>query len=71
MPGQVISIEIALDETVASGQKLMVLEAMKMEHSITAPFDGIVREIGPALGDQVSHDALLIRIEAPQKAPEE
>ena len=71
MPGQVISIEIALDETVAFGQKLMVLEAMKMEHSITAPFDGIVREIGPALGDQVSHDALLVRIEAPEKAPEE
>lgn len=71
MPGQVISIEVALDETVASGQKLMVLEAMKMEHSITAPFDGIVREIGPALGDQVSHDALLVRIEAPENAPEE
>lgn len=71
MPGQVISIEIAVDENVSSGQKLMVLEAMKMEHSITAPFDGIVREIGPALGDQVPHDALLVRIEAPDKEPNE
>jgi len=71
MPGQVISLEIAVDESVASGQKLMVLEAMKMEHSITAPFDGIVREIGPALGDQVPHNALLVRIEATEKLQEE
>ena len=64
MPGQVIAIEVAEGDSVVRGQKLMVLEAMKMEHAITAPFEGIVSEIGPALGDQVPNDALLVRIEA-------
>ena len=51
-------------------RKIMVLEAMKMEHSIVAPFDGIVREVGPALNEQVACDALLIQIEKPQSEPE-
>ena len=66
MPGKVIALDVTTGDTVTAGQKLMVLEAMKMEHGITAPFDGIVREIGPALNEQVASDALLIRIEKPE-----
>ena len=70
MPGTVIALDVQTGDTVIAGQKLMVLEAMKMEHSITAPFDGIVREVGPELNDQVASDALLIQIEKPQSEPE-
>ena len=45
------------------GQKLVTLEAMKMEHSLTAPFDGIVAELNASEGAQVSEGALLARIE--------
>jgi 3-methylcrotonyl-CoA carboxylase alpha subunit len=48
---------------VAKGQKLVTLEAMKMEHSLTAPFDGVVAELSAVAGAQVSEGALLARIE--------
>jgi 3-methylcrotonyl-CoA carboxylase alpha subunit len=48
---------------VTKGQKLVTLEAMKMEHSLTAPFDGIVAELNATEGAQVSEGALLARIE--------
>jgi 3-methylcrotonyl-CoA carboxylase alpha subunit len=70
MPGKVIALDVQTGDTVVAGQKIMVLEAMKMEHSIVAPFDGIVREVGPALNEQVASDALLIQIEKPQSEPE-
>lgn len=63
MPGKVIALNVKVGDNVIAGQKLMVLEAMKMEHSITAPFDGFVNEIGPSLNEQVSSDALLVQIE--------
>jgi len=63
MPGRVIALNVAPGEKVAKGQKLVSLEAMKMEHGLTAPFDGIVAEVGPAAGAQVSEGALLVRIE--------
>lgn len=66
MPGKVIALDVELRDVVAAGQKLMVLEAMKMEHNITAPFDGIVCEIGPALNEQVASEALLIQIKKPK-----
>ncbi len=50
-------------DTVTKGQKLVTLEAMKMEHSLVAPFDGIVAELGAVEGAQVSEGALLARIE--------
>jgi 3-methylcrotonyl-CoA carboxylase alpha subunit len=70
MPGKVIALDVQTGDMVVAGQKLMVLEAMKMEHSIVAPFDGIVREVGPALNEQVASDALLIQIEKPQSEAE-
>jgi 3-methylcrotonyl-CoA carboxylase alpha subunit len=63
MPGKIIALEVAAGDAVAKGQKLLTLEAMKMEHSLTAPFDGIVAELNAAAGAQVSEGALLVRIE--------
>ncbi len=45
------------------GQTLATLEAMKMEHALTAPFDGKVAEVRCAVGDQVTEGALLVRLE--------
>ncbi|MBB3692929.1 biotin carboxylase N-terminal domain-containing protein [Sphingomonas sp. BK580] len=63
MPGRVIAVEVAAGERVVAGQRLVTLEAMKMEHSLTAPFDGIVVELGAATGAQVADGARLARIE--------
>jgi 3-methylcrotonyl-CoA carboxylase alpha subunit len=64
MPGTVIAVEVAAGDIVKKGQKLLTLEAMKMEHSLTAPFDGTVAELNAAPGRLVQVDALLVRIEA-------
>ena len=63
MPGRVIAVEVAAGDAVAKGQKLVTLEAMKMEHSLVAPFEGTVAELNAAAGGQVSEGALLVRIE--------
>jgi 3-methylcrotonyl-CoA carboxylase alpha subunit len=63
MPGKVIAVEVAAGDTVTKGQKLLVLEAMKMEHALTAPFDGTVAELTVAVGAQVQVEALLVRVE--------
>jgi 3-methylcrotonyl-CoA carboxylase alpha subunit len=63
MPGRVIAVEVRQGDRVAKGQKLLTLEAMKMEHSLTAPFDGVVAELKAAEGGQVSEGTLLIRVE--------
>ncbi|MGQ2933190.1 MAG: acetyl/propionyl/methylcrotonyl-CoA carboxylase subunit alpha [Sphingopyxis sp.] len=64
MPGKVIAVEVAAGDKVTKGQKLLTLEAMKMEHSLTAPFDGVVAELNATAGAQVQVEALLARIEA-------
>ena len=63
MPGKVIAVEVTAGDTVIKGQKLLVLEAMKMEHALTAPFDGTVAELTVAVGSQVQVEALLVRVE--------
>ncbi len=63
MPGKVIAVAVAAGDTVTKGQKLLTLEAMKMEHSLTAPFDGVVAELNTTPGAQVQVEALLVRIE--------
>ncbi|MET0365491.1 MAG: acetyl/propionyl/methylcrotonyl-CoA carboxylase subunit alpha [Sphingobium sp.] len=67
MPGRIIAVEVAAGDTVVKGQKLLTLEAMKMEHSLTAPFDGTVAELNATAGAQVQVEALLARIEAPKE----
>ncbi|MDB5725085.1 MAG: Acetyl/propionyl-CoA carboxylase, alpha subunit [Novosphingobium sp.] len=64
MPGKVIAVDVAAGDRVVAGQKLLTLEAMKMEHTLTAPFDGVVAELNTVVGAQVQVDALLVRIEA-------
>ena len=64
MPGKVIAVEVAQGDTVTKGQKLLTLEAMKMEHTLTAPFDGTVVELNAVAGAQVQVEALLARIAA-------
>ncbi|MDD2870026.1 acetyl/propionyl/methylcrotonyl-CoA carboxylase subunit alpha [Neomegalonema sp.] len=59
MPGQVVSVEVAEGGKVAKGQKLLTLTAMKMEHALTAPFDGTVTRLAVKAGDQVTESALL------------
>jgi 3-methylcrotonyl-CoA carboxylase alpha subunit len=63
MPGRIIAVAVTAGDKVAKGQKLLTLEAMKMEHSLVAPFDGMVAEFNAVEGGQVSEGALLARIE--------
>ena len=63
MPGKVTSVEVSAGETVAKGQRLLTLEAMKMEHGLVAPFDGTVAELAAKPGQQVAVDAVLARVE--------
>ncbi|GGD57047.1 acetyl/propionyl/methylcrotonyl-CoA carboxylase subunit alpha [Croceicoccus mobilis] len=64
MPGKVIALDVSEGDTVTEGQRLMVLEAMKMEHALTAPFAGTVRDLAASAGGQVEVEAMLARIEA-------
>jgi len=59
MPGNVIRIGAAVGDTVASGQPLIWLEAMKMEHTIAAPTDGVLAELNVQTGQQVEVGAVL------------
>jgi 3-methylcrotonyl-CoA carboxylase alpha subunit len=63
MPGRVISVEVRQGDSVVKGQKLLTLEAMKMEHSLVAPFEGVVAELEAVEGAQVSEGTLLVRVE--------
>jgi 3-methylcrotonyl-CoA carboxylase alpha subunit len=63
MPGRIIAVEVVAGQAVTKGQKLLTLEAMKMEHSLTAPFDGVVAELNATAGAQVQVEALLVRIQ--------
>jgi 3-methylcrotonyl-CoA carboxylase alpha subunit len=63
MPGKVIAVDVAEGQAVEAGQRLLVLEAMKMEHALTAPFAGTVAELSAKEGQQVQVEALLARVE--------
>jgi 3-methylcrotonyl-CoA carboxylase alpha subunit len=63
MPGKVTSVEVSVGDKVAKGQRLLTLEAMKMEHGLVAPFDGVVAELNAVAGAQVAVDALLAKIQ--------
>jgi 3-methylcrotonyl-CoA carboxylase alpha subunit len=62
MPGRVTAIHVAQGDKVTKGQKLVTMEAMKMEHGLTAPFDGEVAELDVTLGAQVGESAMLVRV---------
>ena len=62
MPGKVIAVDVSEGQAVTAGQRLMVLEAMKMEHALTAPFDGVVEGLSVSAGSQVQVEAVLCRV---------
>ncbi len=64
MPGQVIGVLVAEGQSVAAGDPLMILEAMKMEHTIRAPHAGVVAAIHYQPGDQVRAAAVLLDVRA-------
>jgi acetyl/propionyl-CoA carboxylase alpha subunit len=64
MPGKIVAMPAKAGDTVIKGQPIVVLEAMKMEHALTAPFNGVVGEIGVAVGDQVAADTVLAVVTA-------
>jgi len=64
MPGTVLAVKAASGQRVVGGEPLGVLEAMKMEHTLTAPCDGVVTEVGADVGDQVPLGHLLFHVEA-------
>jgi 3-methylcrotonyl-CoA carboxylase alpha subunit len=63
MPGAVVMVEVKKGQGVKRGQRLLVLQAMKMEYALQAPFDGAVAELMVTSGAQVQEGALLARIE--------
>ncbi len=63
MPGSVIAVLAEAGQRVGKGQRLVVIEAMKMEQALVAPFDGTLAELKATVGDQVSEGTLLARIE--------
>ena len=64
MPGQVVAFKVAVGDTVKKGEPLAVIEAMKIEHTITAPTDGVVAELLFAAGDLVADGDELLRIDS-------
>jgi acetyl/propionyl-CoA carboxylase alpha subunit len=64
MPGKIVAVSVETGAIVAKGAPLVTLEAMKMEHVLTAPFDGTVADVTARVGQQVSEGVLLARVEA-------
>ena len=64
MPGHILSVAVAEGDLVAKGAALVVMEAMKMEMSLTAPFDGTVTELAAKTGERVAEGFLLLRLVA-------
>jgi acetyl-CoA/propionyl-CoA carboxylase biotin carboxyl carrier protein len=62
MPGTVLDVRVAEGETVVEGQALLLVEAMKMEHTIAAPYDGVVQELQVRAGQSVAVDQLLVSV---------
>jgi 3-methylcrotonyl-CoA carboxylase alpha subunit len=63
MPGTIVRIHVAVGERVREGQPLLVLEAMKMEHTVVAPYAGIVRRLPYQVGASVAAGAHLVDLE--------
>ena len=59
MPGTVLAVKATRGERVRSGQPLLIVEAMKMEHTVSAPADGVLAELAAVVGQQVALDETL------------
>ena len=62
MPGRIVAVPVKAGDAVTKGQTVVVLEAMKMEHALTAPFDGVVEAVNVAVGDQAPDGAVLAAV---------
>jgi 3-methylcrotonyl-CoA carboxylase alpha subunit len=60
MPGKIVAVVVKNGQEVKKGDALLIMEAMKMEHTISAPHDGVVEEVLYAVGDQVTEGAPLL-----------
>ena len=63
MPGQIVEVSVSPDQKVEKGDKLVVLEAMKMQLPVVADVPGTVNEVLVAVGDQVSDGQILVSVE--------
>jgi hypothetical protein len=66
LTARVLKVAVTEGQTVKAGDQLLILEAMKMEHTLTAPFDGVVKSLQVQAGGQTLKGALLIHIEPVQ-----
>ncbi len=64
MPGAVLAVHVTVGAAVEAGQALVTLEAMKMEHVVTAGTDGVVGELLVSRGDQVARGQVLLSLTA-------
>jgi biotin carboxyl carrier protein len=64
MPGKVLDVRVRAGDAVSRGQALLTMEAMKMEHLVTASADGVVTEVRVAPGQQVDAGLVLVVIAA-------
>jgi len=64
LPGSVVAVNVAVGDSVSARQPLLVVEAMKMEHTLTAPHDGVVAQLPARVGQQVAVGALLAEVTA-------
>jgi 3-methylcrotonyl-CoA carboxylase alpha subunit len=62
MPGLVISVDVAEGDQVVKGDRLLTVEAMKMEHTLRAPFDGFVQKLPVSAGARVSENQLVVSV---------
>ena len=63
MNGRIVALFVEEGQTVEAGQRLAVVEAMKMEHALTAPFAGVVRDLVATIGEQVEMGERIMRVE--------
>ncbi|MFO1086150.1 MAG: acetyl/propionyl/methylcrotonyl-CoA carboxylase subunit alpha [Reyranellaceae bacterium] len=63
LPGKIIDLRVKVGDSVSKGQPLLVLEAMKMEHTLAAPTDGKIKTVRYAVGEQVTEGAELVEFE--------
>ena len=63
MNGRIAALNVADGDRVQPGQRLAVVEAMKMEHALTAPFAGRIADLVAAVGDQVEMGERIMRVE--------
>ena len=64
MPGRVLAVHVGAGATVAAGQPLVMIEAMKMEHVVTSPAGGTIDEVLVARGEQVNRGQPLVGLTA-------